>query len=94
MKTSLFYALMGVAIAMPAAAFANQPKGAGHYEWRTVPQYGPRSTGTTQRRVWVPDSPQAAGCDCDMMKHSAAKAAECMKEMHSMASPSQAPSAG
>ncbi|WP_233203744.1 hypothetical protein [Novosphingobium sp. HII-3] len=43
------------------------------------------------RRVWVPDAPQMANCNCDMMKMSAA---DCMKEMHSMASPSSAPSAG
>lgn len=39
----------------------------GHYEWRPAPQFGPRSTGPTMRRVWVPDRKPPA-CDCAMMK--------------------------
>ena len=94
MKKRVFYALLGVALAAPAAAFAGQPdhsQQSGHYEWKSVPQYGPRATGPAQRRVWVPDTAKMASCDCDMMKMSAA---DCMKEMHSMASPSSAPSVG
>jgi hypothetical protein len=94
MKNRVFYALLGVALAAPVAAFAGQPdhsQQSGHYEWKSVPQYGPRAPLQGQRRVWVPDAPQMANCNCDMMKMSAA---DCMKEMHSMASPSSAPSAG
>jgi hypothetical protein len=94
MKNRIFYALLGVALAAPAAAFAGEPdhsQQSGHYEWRQSPNYGPRAPFTGPRRVWVPDAPKMANCDCDMMKMSAA---DCMKEMHSMASPSSAPSAG
>ncbi len=94
MKNRVFYALLGIALAAPVAAFAGLPdhsQQSGHYEWKSVPQYGPRATGPAQRRVWVPDAAQVASCDCDMMKMSAA---DCMKEMHSMASPSSASSVG
>ena len=94
MKNRVFYALLGVALAVPAAAFAGQPdhsRQSGRYEWKSVPQNGPRAMGPAQRRVWVPDAKQVASCDCDMMKMSAA---DCMKEMHSMASPSSASSVG
>lgn len=97
MKNRVFYALLGVALAAPVAAFAGQPdhsQQSGHYEWKSVPQYGPRVTGPVQRRVWVPDTKQAASCDCDMMKMSSASVADCMKQMHSMAQPASAPSAG
>ena len=97
MKNRLFYALLGVALAAPGAAFAGQPnhsQQSGHYEWKSVPQYGPRATGPAQRRVWVPDATQVAACDCDMMKMSSTDAADCMKQMHSMAQPSSTPSAG
>jgi hypothetical protein len=96
MKSRAFYALLGVALAAPAAAFAGQAdhsQQSGHYEWKSAPQYGPRATGSAQRRVWVPDTTQVASCDCDMMKMSSTDAADCMKRMHSMGSPS-APSAG
>ncbi|MGL4302935.1 MAG: hypothetical protein ACRCS5_09545 [Sphingomonas sp.] len=66
----------------------------GHYEWQRTPQYGPRAPLTAPRRVWVPDATQVASCDCDMMKMSTTGAADCMKRMHSMASPSSAPSVG
>lgn len=97
MKNPFFYALLGVALAAPATAFAGQPdhsQQSGHYEWKSVPQYGPRAPLQAPKRVWVPDTAQAANCDCDMMKMSSASAADCMKQMHSMASPSSAPSAG
>ena len=95
MKNRVFYALLGVALAAPAAAFAGQPdhsQQSGHYEWKSVPQYGPRATGPAQRRVWVPDATQVASCD--MIKMSSTAAADCMKRMHSMASPSSASSVG
>lgn len=94
MKNRIFYALLGVALAAPVAAFAGEPdhsQQSGHYEWRQSPNYGPRAPFTSPRRVWVPDAPQMANCNCDMMKMSAA---DCMKEMQGMASPSSAPSAG
>jgi hypothetical protein len=97
MKNRAYYALLGVALATPAVAFAGQPnqsQQSGHYEWKSVPQYGPRAVGPTQRRGWVPDSTQVANCDCDMMKMSSAGAADCMRKMHSMASPSSATSVG
>jgi hypothetical protein len=68
--------------------------GQGHYEWRQAPNYGPRAPLQGARRVWVPDAKQMASCDCDMMKMSSTGAADCMKRMHSMASPSSAQSVG
>lgn len=92
MKT---FKIAAAIIAVAASAFTVAPafaQGAassskGHYEWRTAPQYGPRAPLQTQRRVWVPDAPQMANCNCDMMKMNAA---DCMKEMHGMMSPSGA----
>ena len=81
MKVSLLLAALGVALAAPMPALAAegaQHTGAGHYEWRSVPQHGPRATGQTQKRVWVPDNAQAASCECTMMKMNAA---ECMEDM-------------
>lgn len=97
MKNRVFYALLGVALAAPVSAFAGQTdhsQQSGHYEWKSVPQYGPRAPLQGQRRVWVPDTTQVAACDCDMMKMSSTGAADCMKQMHSMASPPSAPSVG
>ena len=65
--------------ATPALADASQNSTQGHYEWRSVPQYGPRATGPVRQRVWVADHAQMANCDCDMMKMSAD---ECMGMMH------------
>ena len=83
MKTFYIVAALGMALGMalaaPIAAFAGQaehPSSSGHYGWRSVPQFGPRATGPARVRAWVPDSTQQAS------------AADCMKEMHSMASPS------
>src|SRR3546814_17003105 len=79
--------LLGTALAAPVAAFAGQPdhsQQSGHYAWKSVPRYGPRTTGPAQRRVWVSDTAQVASCDCDMMKMSGTDAANCMKQMHSM----------
>ncbi|OYW89097.1 MAG: hypothetical protein B7Z20_00910 [Sphingobium sp. 32-64-5] len=91
MKTFTIAAALGAALLAPATAFAAdspQERGSGHYEWRDAPQPGPRSTGPTHKRVWVPDHPQMANCDCDMMKMSAD---DCMKPMQPG---SAAPSAG
>src|SRR3546814_13273136 len=83
MKTILF----GAAVAAlslglgstPAFAQADASPSGGHYEWREVPQFGPRATGPARKRVWVADHAQMANCDCDMMKMSAY---DCIKGMH------------
>jgi hypothetical protein len=98
MKMFHLCAALGVAFAAPVAAFAaptDHSQMSGHYEWRSAPQHGPHAPLQAPQRVWVPDSTQAgstqtANCDCAMMKKSAAAAADCMKGMHGMASPSGA----
>ena len=82
MKIHVLAAAIGAALALPIPALAaDGQSGAGHYEWRSVPQYGPRSTGPTQKRVWVRDDAQMTDCHCEMMKISAA---DCMKAMPGM----------
>ena len=78
---------LGAASTAAFAADSGQPMG-GHYEWRQVPQAGPKAPLTAPRRVWVPDAQQLANCDCDMMKMSAA---DCMMDMQHKP---KAPSAG
>ena len=89
MNKKMILAAMAAAlsVAAPAWADASHSSTQGHYEWRSVPQYGPRATGPVRQRVWVADHAQMANCDCDMMKMSSA---DCMKEMHGMMSPSGA----
>jgi hypothetical protein len=78
-KTMILAAMTAaLSVAAPALADAPQNPAQGHYEWRSVPQYGPRATPVRQR-VWVADHAQMANCDCDMMKMSAD---ECMGAMH------------
>lgn len=62
------------AVAVPALAQDGpSATGRGHYEWRAVPQFGPRAIGPTRVRVWVPAAAAAiASCDCAMMKASPA----------------------
>ena len=72
-------AMLAVSLAAPAWAADQNSAPQGHWEWKSVPQYGPRATGAAQKRVWVADRAQMANCDCDMMKMSAA---DCMKSMH------------
>ncbi len=81
---------LGTASTAAFAADSDAPKG-GHYEWRQVPQFGPKAPLTAPRRVWVPDAQQAANCDCDMMKMSAS---DCMKGMPDMHTPSSNRPAG
>ncbi|PJI87232.1 hypothetical protein [Sphingomonas koreensis] len=60
-------AALAAAAALPTPALATvveQDGGAGHYEWRAVPQFGPRATGPAQKRVWVPDHARMAKCAC------------------------------
>lgn len=80
MKTISAALLAAISLTAPAWAADNgQTTPQGHWEWRSVPQHGPRATGPAQKRFWVPDRPQVADCECDMMKMSAA---DCMKSMH------------
>lgn len=81
MKIHVLAAALGAALTLPLPALAAGPQqhnDAGHYEWRTIPQFGPRATGPAQKRVWVPDAP----------------AADCMQGMHGGDRPSSAASAG
>ena len=71
--------LAALTLAAPAWAANHPPASSGHYEWRSVPQYGPRANGSAQRRVWVADHAQMANCACDMMQMSAD---DCMAAMH------------
>lgn len=68
---------MTILLAAAAMAAAVQPSStesvpkpqamaSGHYEWRAAPNFGPRSTGPSMRRIWVADSKSPA-CDCSMM---------------------------
>jgi hypothetical protein len=81
MNLKMILAAMAAAlsVAAPAWADAAHSTNQGHYEWRSVPQYGPRATGPVQRRVWVADHAQMANCNCEMMKMSAD---DCMGAMH------------
>lgn len=83
MKTVLFGAAVAALSlglgAMPAFARATDSQPGGHYEWRTVPQSGPRSAvPVARKRVWVPHGAQMADCECEMMRMSPG---ECMKPM-------------
>ncbi|GLV23847.1 hypothetical protein [Sphingobium sp. TomTYG45] len=70
-------ALSTFAVASPVfAQDARAVSARGHYEWRSVPQYGPRATGPARVRVWVPQAGEMASCDCAMMQ---ANAADCMR---------------
>lgn len=82
MKIFSLVAAFGAALLAPVAAMAaDAPQSnAGHYEWRSVQQVGPRASGPAQQRVWVSDR-QVADCDCGMMKMAAA---DCMMPMQGM----------
>jgi opacity protein-like surface antigen len=97
MKTFKIAAIIAASISAftIAPAFAQSgatSAGQGHYEWQQAPQFGPRGPLLPPRRVWVPAATQIADCNCDMMKMSSAAAADCMKGMPGMASPSGASS--
>lgn len=83
MKTISLAAAFGAALLAPVAAMAaDAPQSnAGHYERRSIQQVGPRAPIAAQHRVWVANGQQVAGCDCDMMKMTAA---DCMTSMQTM----------
>jgi hypothetical protein len=88
MKTILTLAAVAAALAIASIASAHDNTG-GHWEWRSQPSFGPKSTVPSQTRVWVKDSKdRMANCDCDMMKRSAADG------MMDMRGKGAAPSAG
>lgn len=88
MKTILTLATVAAAFATASVASAHDTA-SGHWEWRTQPTFGPKSTGPTRIRVWVKGAEtNMANCDCAMMK---ADQANCMMNMPGKAG---APSAG
>lgn len=88
MKTILTLAVAVAALAGASVASAHETTD-GHWEWRTQPSFGPKTTGPARVRVWVKDNKsEMANCDCPMMK---ADAANCMMDMSGKR---RAPSAG
>jgi len=78
MKTILTLAAVAAALATASVSSAQDIAG-GHWEWRTQPSIGPKSTAPSRSRVWVKDGePRMASCDCSMMK---ADASGCMMDM-------------
>ena len=75
-KKMLLAAMMAASVTAPAWADVMHNSTQGHYEWRSVPQYGPRATGPARVRVWVPEGRDMASCDCTMMQ---GNAADCMR---------------
>lgn len=62
-----------------ATAFAANGQPAptgGHFEWRSQPNYGPRSPMRAPLRVWVADPKAMAASNCAMM--SGVSVADCM----------------
>lgn len=87
MKTFLTFAAAAAALATASIASAHDTA-SGHWEWRSQPTFGPKSTGPSRVRVWVKGAEASMGnCDCAMMQ---ADAAGCMD----MRGKSAAPSAG
>ena len=84
MKTHILFAAAVAALAVPfplLAADDHQERGSGRYEWRQVPQVGPRASGPGLKRVWVPAHAQMANCHCKTMIKSAA---DCGKPVQHM----------
>jgi hypothetical protein len=68
MKTFFMLAAVAAALAATSAASANEAAG-GHWEWRSQPNFGPKSTGPSRVRVWEKDrGNDVANCDCPTMK--------------------------
>lgn len=79
MKTIFTLAAVAAAIATASVASAHETT-AGHWEWQTLPSFGPKSTGPSRVRIWVKGAEiSMANCDCAMMK---ADHASCMMDMH------------
>lgn len=88
MKTVLTLAAFAAAFAGVSAASAHDMT-TGHWEWRTTPSFGPKTTGPARVRVWVKGAETSmANCNCAMMK---ADASGCMMDMRGKA---RTPSAG
>ena len=88
MKMILTLAAVAAALATASVASAHD-NAAGHWEWKTLPTFGPKSTRPSRIRVWVKGAETSmANCDCAMMK---ADASGCMMDMRGK---SAAPSAG
>lgn len=88
MKTILTLAGAVATLATVSVASAHEATG-GHWEWRSQPSFGPKSTAPSRTRVWVKDNgSEVASCDCTMMK---ADAANCVMDMSGKG---RAPSAG
>lgn len=88
MKTILTLAAVAAVLASASIASAHNTAG-GHWEWRSQPSHGPKSTGPSHVRVRVKDADiNMASCDCTMMK---ADHAACMMNMPGKA---EKPSAG
>lgn len=88
MKTIITLAAVAAALATASVASAHE-SASGHWEWKTQPSFGPKSTGPSRIRVWVKGSEtDMANCDCAMMK---ADTAGCMMDMRGK---SAKPSAG
>jgi len=78
MKTIFTLAAVAAALATASVASAHDHAG-GHWEWRTQPSFGPKSTGPSRVRVWVKGAETSmANCDCAMME---ADHASCMMDM-------------
>jgi hypothetical protein len=82
MKTMLFAGLAAATFVASAVSAHTAPPAnpAGHWEWQSAPQYGPRATLTGARRVWIADPIATAARDCGDMAKSMSPA-DCMAMM-------------
>jgi phosphopentomutase len=87
MKTILTFAAVAAALTNASLASAHDTAG-GHWEWRSHPSSGPKSTVPSRLRAWVKDGEASmASCDCAMMK---ADASGCMMDMRGKSAASSA----
>ena len=88
MKIIRTLAAAAAALAGASIASANDTAG-GHWEWRSQPPFGPKSTSPARIRIWVKDADSSmANCDCAMMQ------ADHAAWMMTMPGKAAAPSAG
>ena len=82
MKNMLFAGIAAATLIASAASAHTAAPGetAGHWEWQSAPQYGPRATLTGARRVWIADPTATAARDCSDMAKSMSSA-DCMAMM-------------